>query len=485
MLLSLVEKQFLNYFIIEISASLDFLLILVAIIVLSTHNNDHPRKSGMLPWLVLWFLGQCVFPHFANAGKGFPVMVETFQEHSCAIIYGNVLCWGQYFNPSGTLGVSGALGPRFTSNVGDGIGVKMSNLPFLFFDTTAKAIQISGASNFFAGDYSCALFDDHSVRCWGKFTTFKDGVSVIFAGDTSGYPYEPFVSKIAQITKSNYALTAGGEVINFTSIGVESPPLVFAEPTLWVTQLVTPPYPWKICAVFSNAKARCWSETATASDLILMPFISFLETDAQVSTIDTNGETTCVLLVGGSIKCWGRTPYNGALWDIDEYEIPTLPSLIFGDSVPATQLSLGDICSCALFGPKIRCWGITENDQGWMCGDPTEGTINPLSSNQYVYFNTQGTSRIIQISRDGTNTCVVFETEQIACFGANNYEGGMGRDDQQNAVRSTETKVIDFGMSLIEILPSSGFSSTTNTVTLFGNRFQKLYKLYHPTRSRK
>ena len=80
--------------------------------------------------------------------------IEAGAYHSCALLdNASVKCWGR--NNYGQLGIDNS------TNMGDGSG-EMAVLPSIDLGTGRTATAISAAS-----DYSCALLDNASVKCWG------------------------------------------------------------------------------------------------------------------------------------------------------------------------------------------------------------------------------------------------------------------------------------------------------------------------------
>lgn len=210
----------------------------------------------------------------------------------------------------------------------------MSKVPFISFSTTAKVVQMSGDS------HSCALFNDNTVKCWGN-----------------SYPWQPFTSPIAQITDTHDALTVSGSIVNFTTVAgkaIESAPLMFSDPLIVAIQLATSPRSAEICAIFGNSRMRCWPSVASAAELLTTPYLSFLETNAQAFSTSKGSDFTCVLMLTGSIKCWGGNARGqlgtGNIVNVPASQIPTLGNIVFGDSIPAVQLA-GETATSAHYLP--------------------------------------------------------------------------------------------------------------------------------------
>jgi alpha-tubulin suppressor-like RCC1 family protein len=107
----------------------------------STTMGDGPGEMAVLPSIDL------------GTGRT-ATAIAAGLYHSCALLdNASVKCWGR--NNYGQLGIDNS------TNMGDGSG-EMAVLPSIDLGTGRTATAISAAS-----DYSCALLDNASVKCWG------------------------------------------------------------------------------------------------------------------------------------------------------------------------------------------------------------------------------------------------------------------------------------------------------------------------------
>jgi hypothetical protein len=80
---------------------------------------------------------------------------DTFYGHTCALLDdGSIKCWGS--NSAGQLGLGD------TMNRGDKPGQMGDNLPAIELGAGKTAVSVSAGY-----DYTCALLNDGSVKCWG------------------------------------------------------------------------------------------------------------------------------------------------------------------------------------------------------------------------------------------------------------------------------------------------------------------------------
>ena len=93
-------------------------------------------------------------------------------SHSCALLTdGGIKCWGN--------AEYGRLGNGDTMNRGDGSGAMGDRLPRVNLGRAAVDIALGY-------EHSCALLDDHTVKCWGSNNYGQLGV-----GDTSNRGESP------------------------------------------------------------------------------------------------------------------------------------------------------------------------------------------------------------------------------------------------------------------------------------------------------
>jgi hypothetical protein len=95
--------------------------------------------------------------------------------HTCVLHpTGRVKCWGQ--------GGQGQLGLGDTTSRGDAPGELGADLPAVDLGTDRYATALAGG-----GNHTCALLDDHRVKCWGYATDGQLGLGDVDArGDGPG-----------------------------------------------------------------------------------------------------------------------------------------------------------------------------------------------------------------------------------------------------------------------------------------------------------
>ena len=155
---------------------------------------------------------------FVDLGANMKVIqIALGESHSCVLFEsGQVKCWGK--------NLSGQLGLDYSARVGDRPNEMGENLPFLDFGTKEKVVQLALGS-----DHSCALFENHRMKCWGGNNEGQLGMN-------------------DQIDRGGYENQMGEQLpyIRFHSFEVFQPILKISAGADMS------------CAMFSNQLAKCW-----------------------------------------------------------------------------------------------------------------------------------------------------------------------------------------------------------------------------------
>ena len=104
------------------------------------------------------------------------VAVSTGYFHTCALLDdASVKCWG--YNRYGQLGLG------HSDDLGDNSGEMGNDLDTVALGTGRAALAVNAALN----NYTCALLDDTSVKCWGANSRGDLGLGhTITKGDNTG-----------------------------------------------------------------------------------------------------------------------------------------------------------------------------------------------------------------------------------------------------------------------------------------------------------
>jgi alpha-tubulin suppressor-like RCC1 family protein len=217
-------------------------------------------------------------------------------SHTCILVDGVVRCWGY-------LAAVGA--PRTTDRP---VPVAVSGLP-------AGIRQISASSQ-----HTCALTPTGGVKCWGLNESGQIG------DGTRDFRQTPV------------------DVIGLSS-PVQSLGLGFSHS----------------CVVLDNTNVQCWGLNANYQLGADVGNVS--ETPVSVaglsgvSKVAGGGAHTCALLNSGALKCWGYN-YYGSLGN-GANEDTFVPQDVVGLDHSVIDVVAGYLSTCALLeGGQVKCWGL-------------------------------------------------------------------------------------------------------------------------------
>jgi hypothetical protein len=244
------------------------------------------------------------------------------------------------------------------------------------------AVQgLTGAVAVSAGSSSaCAVLVDQTVACWGDNSRGELG-----NGTRTSSRTPVAVSGLNDITAVGTgdlhacALHANGTVSCWGWSGRLGPVEDAGDqltPTLvrGLTDAVTVtgnPSPYHTCALTARRVAECWhafSPPKVVRGFTNVKALSFSEDFLQ-------GEHTCAVIAGGTVKCQSPNPYLGqiGIGPTQTKRVVTVTGLR-----GATAISASDGYTCAvLSGGALTCWGL--NDQGQLGDGTTETRFRPVS----------------------------------------------------------------------------------------------------------
>ena len=263
--------------------------------------------------------------------------LELGGDHTCTVsVYGLVKCRG--INNYGQLGV------ETTTNTGDSGTMAWTDL-----GSNRTVSQLSAGNNF-----NCAIIDGGDVKCWGYNGNGQLGLgSYTTLGDSSN------------------------------EMGDHLPALTLGQPAVDVSAGYD-----RACAVLLDGTLKCWGHN-NYGQLGLghtsqrpSPTTVDLGTGMVAKDVEAGTQETCVIMVSGQVKCWGRdyrgvlgNPGSGSQSDYfgnDAGETgDALPFIDFGPDRTAVSLSLKSYTACAtLTDATTVCWG--EGSSGQLGTGATE-----------------------------------------------------------------------------------------------------------------
>ncbi len=278
-------------------------------------------------------------PHRDAQGNAVPVdvvslngvtQISTSNGGSCAALdSGRVKCWGY---PGLNVQGSNSLLPQEIPGV-------------------SAAVAISG---------SCTLNSDGTSKCWNPGADGAAGVNV-----SSLIPYDSSRATNVKQVAGNYFLDVNGAVH-----ATAKPSDIFAGLT-GIKSISGSDE--NICAITAGDTIKCWGQNnfgQLGNGITTEPGQMNLPTDVVGVTgalqVVASTYSSCALVVGGTIKCWGMNSF-GQLGNGGNSSPILVPTNVVGIT-GAKQLAIAAMGACAVTSTdSVKCWGL--NDSGQLgCG---------------------------------------------------------------------------------------------------------------------
>ncbi|MGE3974488.1 MAG: RCC1 domain-containing protein [Bdellovibrionales bacterium] len=330
--------------------------------------------------------------------------LSTGDEFACAIFQsGKVKCWGR--NTTGQLGLGDV------ENRGDAPTEMGTNLPYVDLGTTSKVTKIALGTA-----HVCAAFEDGRLKCWGDNADGQLGLgNVQPRGDGANemgtnLPYIDLgpnekVKDVWVGTAFSCALLVSGKIKCFGANGAgqlglgdqldrgdganemgANLPYVDLGSDIQVLSLALGDV--HSCALTHQFKVKCWgdanygqsgygdtedrgdepNEMGDALPAVDLGFAQF------VIDLRSFNQTTCALMVNGTMKCWGNNETGAlGLGDVNSRGDQTgemgesLLPLYLGKKLSVSDIATGLDHTCAIVGTKlqnaVKCWGANARGQ--------------------------------------------------------------------------------------------------------------------------
>jgi alpha-tubulin suppressor-like RCC1 family protein len=289
-------------------------------------------------------------------------------------------------------------------------------LPFVKLGTGRKAIDIKAN-----GSFTCALLDDHSLKCWGANDSGQLG-----QGDTTNRGTTPLTMgdglKAIDFGK-------GRTVVDF-AVGFDH-----------------------ACAVLDNNNLKCWGanngelgqgdtnargdKPNEMGDNLKPVFLGLGRSAVQVSCGYSH---TCVLLDNSSVKCFGANDSGQlGLGDTNARGIaPTdmgdnLKAVDLGTTLKPIRVYAASTHSCAFFEDhSIKCWGDGNNGALGTEDTTNHGDGNGAMGAALPFISLEPGLVVDQFSCARRHCCALFAGPgTMKCWGQND-NGQLGLGDQMD-----------------------------------------------------
>lgn len=375
-------------------------------------------------------------------GSGFCALLSTQQ----------IACWG--YNNDGYVG-NGTIGLPQTTPV---IVVNPTNTGPL-----TNVVQISTDD-----ETTCALTSAGSVYCWGYNGANELGPNYVRTPGCAQYNCEDtpvyVLSGVTTVSSSDGGtvgsesycalLTTSGVDCWGGGFGVNPVTIVLASssPLTGVTSIDNQGYE-TYCAILTSTGVDCWGNSYSVGIADPVAGVGGIGTLSGVLAISTGngvaGETfpydsTCVLVTGGGVDCWGDNTYG-------ELGVGTSP----GSSTDPVQVKgvggvglLSGATSLISTGQQLYCVtvGATSTVDCWGWTGEIEGSFNPYPSPVPVTIpsitGSGALEHVTQLTPDSNQSeCVLTTLQTIDCWGET-MDGQLGN---ASSLGSPPTQVTGIG----------------------------------------
>lgn len=353
--------------------------------------------------------------------------ISAGSAHTCVILNDDtVKCWGY--------GNNGRLGYQSTINKGDGANEMGDNLAAVNVGSGLTVKSIAAGYS-----HTCVILNDDTVKCWGVNSYGQLGVSsTAHKGDNSNEMGDNLLRADLGTGKTAKAISAG---VHHT------------------------------CAILNDDTLKCWGRNNYGQlgleDMVNrgdganemgdnLPTIN-VGAGLTVTQVNAIYYHTCAILNNSSIKCWG---YGGAgRLGYESTANKGDGASEMGDNLSAINLGTGKTAlgigganahTCIHRSDnKAVCWGYNTAGQLGLGHSTNVGTSAGQMGDNLVAANlgTGLTISKIYHSQGGNFNCVVFNDNQMKCWGVNDY-GQLGQGDTANRGGSA----VSFPPAVIPIL---------------------------------
>jgi cysteine-rich repeat protein len=270
-------------------------------------------------------------------------------------------------------------------------------------------------------DHTCALLDDGSVKCWGDGTLAQLGDEQLDArGDQPNEMGDALPAVNLGSGRSARSIAAGD---------------------------------FHTCALLDDGSLKCWGHNesgqlglgdtrdrgGSAGDMgDNLPRVD-LGDGRSARAVFAATSTTCAQLDDGSVKCWGKNQYGQLLigntmtiGDGAGEMGDALAAANFGSGRSARAFALGPFHACAVLDDRsVKCWGWNDYGQLGLGDSQTRGTSTATYGDALPALSLGSGLTPLSVSVGSASSCAVFSDGRVKCWGYNTL-GQLGLGDKVN-----------------------------------------------------
>jgi len=315
------------------------------------------------------------------------LQVDAGWMHTCALLEdGRIACWGR--------GDMGSLGSGFTDILGD--DELATSVPPISLGSPAVQVVAGGL-------HTCAILDNGSVYCWGA-----GEYGLLGSGNTENIGDD-------EAPDASGPVALGGKAVQLSSTYLHTCVVLEGGDVR--------------CWGSGEGGALGHVSDEDIGDDELPDSIGPVDVGAPVVQVTAGLGHTCALTVGGEVRCWGNNDWGqlgyGHTNPIGDDEPPSAAGSVSLGGV-ATQVAAGKYSTCALLeGGAVRCWG--DNEYGQLGQGNRERIGDDELPTAVLPLNLGGAALQI-VAGGGGQMCAWMEGGHVLCWGLGSGYGNIGGD---------------------------------------------------------
>lgn len=332
-----------------------------------------------------------------------PQAISAGWHHTCAVVAGDVWCWGR--NDDGQLG-DGTSSPAASP-------VRVAGL-------TTQQVAVSAGNR-----HTCSLDVEGDVRCWGynEFGQLGNGTKT-----SSLVPVQAAVDTVVSLSAGENATAAirqGSLMLwgKFAHEFIGSNETIYfsaVEPGQVLTDVAHVANAGDhLCYLQTGQGLRCLGVNSDVGQLGDGSFVSGMTPVVPTGLPSARATATfyrysCAADLSGRVHCWGQNSDNSILGNGGQDA--SEPQLFPSELADVVELCAGEAFGCArLGGGAVKCWGRNTNGQH---GNGMTGVASGVNTVAGI-LNAQS------LTCGSSHACVVTTDHRVLCWG-DGVDGQVG-----------------------------------------------------------
>lgn len=298
--------------------------------------------------------------------------------------------------------------------------------------------------------HACAVTEDNLVKCWGLNGNTQVGpnaaspqLTPTVINGLGGVPVKfalgsGFSCALLSDSVKCWGSNFGGTLGDGTTRDHSAPVKVIGLDNLKILDLVSGNS--FSCVLLDGGSVKCWGRNSYGQlgDGTLIDKSAptpVLGLSSEVKAIFANGSHSCAQLADGTLKCWG---YNSegqlGIGNTTNQATPVQP--LIGK---VKSFAAGYVHSCAiLVDGSVSCWG--RNNEGQLGNNSTASSKAPVSIS---------ITDVQYISAGNNYTCAMHNSGSVSCWGLNT-SGQLGTGDFNNRAVPTSVQNLEQSTQLLK-----------------------------------